>query len=258
MTNQAVFYEKETPVAVITINRPEARNALNDQVREELFKALEAANADKEIKGVMITGGNEIFSGGADIQAMAGQSAVAMFYRQGLHRVVHLIETMPKPVMAVISGYALGGGCELALACDVRIASETAMMGQPEIRLGIIPGGGGTQRLARLVGTGRAKDLIFSGKIIDAQEAHRIGLVEDVVPVEQLFETAREKMHSYIRHGSVATAAAKLSINTGMDIDQQSGDVLEKLCFALLFATEDQKEGMQAFLEKRKPEFKGI
>lgn len=188
---------------------------------------------------------------------MSQASAVEIFYRQGMQRIVNLIESMPKPVMAVISGYALGGGCELALGCDMRIASETAILGQPEIRIGIIPGGGGTQRLARLVGLGRAKDLISSGRMIDAAEAYRIGLVEAVVPADKLFEEAEKRMVTYIRHGAVAVGAAKLAINTGIDVDKNSGDMLESLCFALLFATEDQKEGMQAFLEKRKPEFKG-
>lgn len=252
-----VLYQKEGAIATITINRPDARNALNDQVRTELYKALQAANSDSEARGVIITGGKEVFSAGADIQDISRASAIEMFYRQGLQRIVHLIETIPKPVVAAISGYALGGGCELALGCDVRIAAETAVLGQPEIRIGIIPGGGGTQRLARLVGAGRAKDLIFSGRMIDAEEAYRIGLVEAVVPLEKLFEEAEKRMHGYIRHGAVAVGAAKLAVNTGLDVDKYSGDMLENLCFSLLFATEDQKEGMQAFLEKRKPEFKG-
>lgn len=256
-----VIYEKEGPIATITINRPEARNALNDQVRSELYEALTKANSDPEVRGVILTGGKEVFSAGADIPAMAKSSAVEMFSRRatlrGTQQVIQLMETMPKPVMAVISGYALGGGCELALGCDVRIASDTAVLGQPEIRIGIIPGGGGTQRLARLVGLGRAKDIIFSGRMVEAAEALRIGLVEEVVPANQLFETARKKMGSYVRHGAMALAAAKLAINTGNNVDINSGDSLENFCFSLLFATEDQKEGMAAFLEKRKPEFKG-
>lgn len=253
----SVKFELHDSIALITINRPEAKNALNDQVRESLYEALSRAAGDAAVRGVMITGGKEVFSAGADIQALAGATAVQVLYRRGLQRLVRLIEEMAKPVMAVIGGYALGGGCELALACDIRIAAENAVFGQPEIRLGIIPGGGGTQRLARLVGMGRAKDLIFSGRLIDAAEALRIGLVEAVVPLEELFSAAEEKMRSYIRHGAVAIGAAKLAINTGMNVDRQSGDVLENLCFSLLFATADQKEGMHAFLEKRKPVFKG-
>lgn len=164
---------------------------------------------------------------------------------------------MPKPIIAAISGFALGGGCELALGCDIRIAADTAQLGQPEIRLGIIPGGGGTQRLTRLVGTAKAKDLIFSGKIIDAQEALRIGLVDEVVPADQLAEAAMKKMKGYLRNGAVALAAAKLSINAGVNVDLHTGDLLEKLNFSLLFASEDQKEGMKAFIEKRKADFKG-
>ncbi len=252
-----VLYRKDGPVVTITINRPEAKNALNEQVRAALYEALCRARDDAAVRGVIITGGTEVFSAGADIGAMAGASAVQMLYRQGLQRIVHLIESMPKPVIAAISGYALGGGCELALGCDVRIASDTAVLGQPEIRIGIIPGGGGTQRLARLVGAGRAKDLIFSGRMIDAAEAYRIGLVEAVVPMEQLFTEAEKRMHSYIRHGAVALGVAKMAVNTGLDLGKQAGDLLEYLCFALLFATEDQKEGMRAFLEKRKPDFRG-
>ena len=228
-----VLFELRDSIAVITINRPEAKNALNEQVRNSLYEALSRAAGDAAVRGVMITG-EEVFSAGADIQAMAGATAVQVFYRRGLQRLVRLIEEMPKPVMAVISGYALGGGCELALACDIRIAAENAVLGQPEIRLGIIPGGGGTQRLARLVGAGRAKDLIFSGRLIEAAEALSIGLVEAVVPVAELFATAEKKMRSYIRHGAVALGAAKLAVNTGMNVDRQSGDVLENLCFSLL------------------------
>jgi len=252
-----VLYHKEGPVGVITINRPEVKNALNEQVRAELFEALQSANSDQAVRGVILTGGTEFFSAGADIQAMANASAVDVFYRQGLLQVISLMEKMPKPVIAAISGYALGGGCELALGCDLRVATETAVLGQPEIRIGIIPGGGGTVRLARLVGAGRAKDIIFSGRMVDATEAYSIGLVEMLVPVEKLMEESQKKMHSYIRHGGVALGAAKLAVNTGLDMDKYSADLLENSYFALLFATEDQKEGMRAFLEKRKPEFRG-
>jgi len=257
MEFQCIRYTKENGVGIIKIHRPEARNALNNQVREEIYEVLVEAETDSDVGGLIITGGTEYFSGGADIKAMAEQDAISMFYRKGLQRVVEAIEKIPKPVIAAISGFALGGGCELALGCDIRIASETAQLGQPEIRLGIIPGGGGTQRLTRLVGISRAKDLIFSGKIIDAQEAYRIGLVDEVVPGDQLAEAAMKRMKSYLKHGAVAIAAAKLSINAGSDMNLCSGDLFEKLCFSILFASEDQKEGMKAFMEKRKPEFKG-
>ncbi|MBS4023971.1 MAG: enoyl-CoA hydratase/isomerase family protein [Dethiobacter sp.] len=258
MNYECIRYEKEGSIATVTIHRPEARNALNSQVRAELFDALSDAASDRDIRGVILTGGQEVFSGGADIKAMAESSPVDMlFQKETTRRVVNLIETMPKPVIASISGFALGGGCELALACDVRVASETAQMGLPEIRLGIIPGGGGTQRLSRLIGMSRAKDMIFSGKIINAEEAYRIGLVDEVVPVDQLDGAAQKKMQGYLRHGAVALAAAKTAITTGANVDLYSGDSVEKLCFSLLFSTEDQKEGMQAFIDKRKAEFKG-
>ncbi len=256
MADSVVLYQKDGAIATLTLNRPEARNALNEQVRTELYEALEKANVDEEVRGIIITGGKEVFSGGADIQAMSQASAVEIFYRQGLQKVVNRIETMPKPVIASIAGYALGGGCELALACDVRIAADNAVLGQPEIRLGIIPGGGGTQRLARQVGAGHAKDIIFSGRMVNADEAQQIGLVEYTVPADNLEEETVNRMNKYIRHGGVAVGASKIAINTGSNVDLQSGDTLENLCFSLLFATEDQKEGMKAFLEKRKPEFK--
>lgn len=251
-------YEKEDAICVITLHRPDARNALNEQVRAELYQALEEANKDSEVKGVILTGGPEVFCGGADIKSMAPATPTEMFFQlQTTRRIVEYMESMPKPVIAAISGYALGGGCEITLGCDLRVASETAVLGQPEIRLGIIPGGGGTQRLSRLVGLSRAKDLIFSGKILNAQEALEIGLVDEVVPVDDLLETAKKKMKSYIRHGAVALATAKAALNLGMNMDLQSGDILEKMCFTMLFSTEDQKEGMQAFMEKRKASFKG-
>ncbi len=257
MKNGVVLYQKEDAVAALTLNRPEARNALNEQVRSELYEALEEAEQDEAVRGVIITGGLEVFSGGADIRGMVDASAVDVFYRKGLTRVVRLIEAIPKPIIAAVSGYALGGGCELALACDLRIATESVVLGQPEIRLGIIPGGGGTQRLARLVGLSRAKDIIFSGRFVEAQEAYQIGLVDEVVPVSKLMETCQNKMNSYIRHGAVALGAAKLAINTGINTDIDSADKMEQLSFALLFSTEDQNEGMKAFLDKRKAEFKG-
>lgn len=257
MGSKLIKYEVEDLIATITINRPEARNALNDQVRVELYQSLEDANKDPEVHGIIITGGENYFSAGADIQVMSEKTAVEMLYREGLHKVVHYIESIPKPVMAVISGFALGGGCELALACDVRIATNTAVFGQPEVRVGIFPGGGGTQRLSRLVGYSHAKDIIFSGRTVDAEEAYRIGLVSEVVPVNKMTEASRERMKTYIRNGAVTIAAAKIAINTGANIDTRSGDILEKFAFSLMFSTEDQKEGMRAFLEKRKAEFKG-
>lgn len=257
MEGRLIKYELEESIATITINRPEARNALNDQIRAELYQSLEDANNNPEVRGIIITGGENHFSAGADIQVMSQKTAVEMLYREGLHKVVHYIESIPKPVMAVISGFALGGGCELALACDVRVATETAVFGQPEVRVGIFPGGGGTQRLSRIVGHSQAKDIIFSGRTVDAIEAFRIGLVSAVVPVDKMVEESRKRMKTYIRNGAVTIAAAKLAINAGANIDTRSGDLLEKFAFSLMFSTEDQKEGMRAFLEKRKAEFKG-
>lgn len=257
MDYQYLIVNVEDGLGIVTLNRPQVLNALSPDVCKELLAAFSALENNPEVRVVIVTGGTQVFAAGADISAMVNASVVEILNRGGMRVVVDFIESMNKPVIAAVSGYALGGGCELALACDVRIATESATFGLPEIKLGIIPGAGGTQRLARLVGLGRAKDLIFSGDFIDAREAYRIGLVNRVVPVEQLLDAAKERAQKYMRHGAVALAAAKMAITKGANVDLDTGQAIESLYFSTLFATEDQKEGMRAFLEKRRPNFQG-
>lgn len=246
-------------VAVVTINRPTALNALNAAVLHELSAAIEALKEDASVACVILTGsGNKAFVAGADIAAMQPLDAVtaAGFARLG-HAVLSAIETCPKPVIAAVNGFALGGGCELAMACDIRLASDTARFGQPEVNLGVIPGFGGTLRLTRLVGKGRAKELIFTGDMIDAHEAYRIGLANKVVSAEELLPTARKMALKIASKGPIAVRFAKESIDAGLEMDIDRAARFEADLFGLCFATADQKEGMLAFLEKRPAQFKG-
>lgn len=245
-------------IATITMNRPDVLNALNNQVFNELALAAEELTRDNSVKVVIITGGDKVFAAGADIDQLAAANPVdAATGDKPSYRAFHLIENMPKPVIAAVAGYALGGGCELALVADVRIAAENAQFGLPEIKLGIIPGAGGTQRLPRLIGAGRAKELIFGGEFINSAEAWRIGLVNKVVPTDQLQTEARKLAKRFSNRGSIALRMAKSAINEGLRMDLEAGLQYERQCFSLLFATQDQKEGMTAFKEKRKPQFQG-
>lgn len=258
MVYETLMVEIQEGIATLTLNRPQVLNALNDQVFNELAEAASKLAADPSVRVVIITGGEKVFAAGADISQMATATAVdVMTSDKPSHRAFHLIETMPKPVIAAIAGYALGGGCELTLVADVRIAADTALFGLPEIKLGILPGAGGTQRLPRLIGEGRAKELIFGGDFIKADEALRIGLVNKVVPAEQLFEQAREMAKRFADRGAVALRLAKSAVHEGLRMDLEAGLEYEHKCFSLLFATEDQKEGMRAFLEKRPAKFQG-
>jgi enoyl-CoA hydratase len=246
-------------VAVVTINRPAALNALNKDVLEELAAAFTELESNENVACVILTGsGSKAFVAGADIAAMQALDAVSAehFARLG-HSVFNAIENFPKPVIAAVNGFALGGGCELAMACDIRIAAENARFGQPEVNLGVIPGFGGTLRLARLVGKGRAKELIFTGDMVDAQEAHRIGLANKVVAAEELLAKARSMATKIASKGPVAVRFAKESIDSGLEMDLDRGGRFEASLFGLCFATTDQKEGMQAFLEKRPAKFTG-
>lgn len=255
---ETILVEVEDGIGIITLNRPEVLNALNSQVFKELGEAVATLNENPEVRVLIITGGEKIFAAGADIKQMANSTAVDIATRgRPSMKTFNTIENLPKPVIAAIGGYALGGGCELALTADVRIAAENAQIGLPEIKLGILPGGGGTQRLPRLVGAGKAKELIFSGDFISAQEALEIGLVNKVVPTEELMNEAKKMAKKFASKGAVALALAKSCINEGLKMDLESGLQYEHKCFSILFATEDQKEGMQAFIEKRKPNFQG-
>jgi enoyl-CoA hydratase len=245
-------------VGVLTINRSESLNALNDEVLDELQKALEALEGEAAVKVVVITGaGGKAFVSGGDIKEMLAldPAGAEMFSRKG-QALVLSIERMTKPVIAAVNGYALGGGLELALACDFIYASENARFGLPEVTLGVIPGFGGTQNLARLVGPNKAKELIFSGRILTAQEALQWGIVNRLFPEGELPLRLREVARQIAGNGGRAVAAAKRAIVKGLDTTKQEGFHLEQDLFGALFATQDQKEGMLAFTQKRKPAFK--
>ncbi len=250
-------YEVKDQIAYVTINRPEAMNSLNNEVLDELFTAFYQVSKDDDVRAVILTGEGKAFVAGADIAAMHEMSALEgrEMMKRG-HNVMNFIESIEKPVIAAVNGFALGGGCELAMACDIRVASTRAKFGQPEVGLGIIPGFGGTQRLPRLVGKGMAKYLILTAEIIKADEAGRIGLAEKVVEPEELIETAEKIAKTIMAKAPLATGAAKIAINLGSDLDMKSASQLEIEAFTGPFASEDKAEGMGAFLEKRTPEFK--
>ncbi len=259
MKYKFLLYSKEEGIGIVTINRPESLNALNGEVFTELYKLFQEIEDDQDVRVVILTGsGEKAFIAGADIAEMQAQSSVEIrsFIDKG-RRASDRIYTLSKPVIAAINGFALGGGCELAMCCDLRVVSEKARFGQPEINLGIIPGGGGTQRLSRLIGMTRAKELIYTGNAIDANTAFTMGLVNKVVPPESLMAEAKELARKLLSKSSIALALAKKAITSGANMNLPSGLDLEAECFTLSFATEDQKEGMSAFLQKRKPEFKG-
>ena len=244
-------------IGTIRLDRPPV-NALNTQLQEEIRQAATAAAEDPQIRAVVVYGGERAFAAGADIAEFT-----TMTYQQMVARAARLsgafdaVARIGKPVVAAVTGYALGGGCELALACDWRVVAEDARLGQPEIRLGLIPGAGGTQRLARLIGPARAKDLIFSGRMVDAAEALSIGLADRVVPAAEVYETAVALLRPYTSGPALALRAAKLAVDGGLDRDLPAGLAWESQLFAGLFATADRVEGTTAFLDKRAPRFTG-
>lgn len=251
--------EKAEGIATITINRPDALNALNEETVRELLAHFEDAENDKTIRAVIVTGaGDRAFSAGADLKMMKGAGAIrgTELSRIGQH-LGDYIEAMAKPVIAAINGYALGGGIELAMACDIRIASENAQIGQPEINVGLIPGWGGTQRLPRYVGKGIAKEMIFTGKRIDAKTAERMGLINTVVPPDQLRAKAKELATELIGKPPIAIKLSKALINNATETHPYVGLWQEAEAFGLVASTEDFDEGVTAFLEKRKPQYKG-
>jgi enoyl-CoA hydratase/carnithine racemase len=243
-----VTLETTDGIGTIRLNRPKV-NALNDQVTEELAAAARSAAAD-EVRAVVIYGGERVFAGGADIKVMAEAGYAEMTARAArLHEAMNLLAGLGKPVVAAITGYALGGGLEVALAADFRVAGESARLGQPEILLGVIPGAGGTQRLPRLIGPARAKDLVFSGRMVGAAEALEIGLVDQVVPDAEVYSAAVDMVKRYAAGPALALCAAKQAIDAGLGVDLATGLELERVQFAALFGTEDQRAGMRSFLE---------
>jgi len=254
-----VLYEKRSGFAYVTLNRPKVLNALNTPTWKDLRTAFEDAREDAVVRGVILTGaGDKAFIAGADISELAHASAIdAERSSRAGQEVLDLIETLGKPVVAAVNGFALGGGCETAMACTIRIAVEHAKFGQPEVKLGLLPGGGGTQRLPRLVGKGRALQLILSGATISAQEAWRIGLVNEVVPAADLVPRAEAILKEIAANAPIAIRHSLDAVNKGVDTSQSEGFALEASYFGLCAGTEDKKEGTTAFLEKRAPQFHG-
>ncbi len=245
-------------IARITINRPDKLNALNIKTRQELAEALDELRVDDEIRVVVITGaGEKAFVAGADINEFAGRTAVQQRTVMKARSIFTAAEDFPKPLIAMINGFCLGGGCELALSCDIRIAGERARFGQPEINLGIIPGGGGTQRLTHLIGEGKAMQMILTGEMIDAQEAWRLGLVNEVHPVDQLEEKTMEMASKIAEKSPIALSMAKTAVKNAARMNLREGLDSEIDLFALCFSSEDKEEGVRAFIEKRKADFKG-
>jgi enoyl-CoA hydratase/carnithine racemase len=254
-----VLYETNGAIAYVTVNRPKVLNALNMPTWVDLRRAFERARDDAGVRGIILSGaGDKAFIAGADISELAQVSAVEAEQSSRFgQEVLDLIENLGKPVIAAVNGFALGGGCETAMACTMRIAVEGAKFGQPEVALGLLPGGGGTQRLPRLVGKGRALQLILSGEMISAQEAYRIGLVNEIVPVADLIARAETILRKIAANAPIAVKFALEATNKGMEASQSEGLLLEAAYFGLCAATEDKAEGASAFLEKRAPQFHG-
>jgi enoyl-CoA hydratase len=255
MAYQTINYAKGEGIGVLTLNRPRELNALSPQLCREAREALEQAAGDTEVRVVIITGGEKVFCAGADIKALQsegiiGAAVVVMDF-------INWLEGYEKPVIAAVSGYALGGGCELAMVCDLRIASATAKFGVPEIKIGLFAGAGGTQRLPRLIGITKAKELNFLGDPIDAEEAYRLGLVNKVVPVESLMDETRNVARAIAERAPLSLRVIKKNINVGMQMDISSAMEFDRRGLYILSASEDAKEGISAFLEKRKPVFSG-
>jgi enoyl-CoA hydratase len=253
MTYKNILLETDGKIGIVKINRPELLNAVNIETILELEQAMHGFNDNKDIYVIIITGEGKSFVSGSDIARLAEMDSVkAREYSFTGQRVLSFIENMEKPVIAAVNGYALGSGCELTMACDIRVASEKAKFGQPEVKLGLIPGHAGTQRLARLVGVGKAKELIFTGDLIDSLEALRIGLVNKVVPPDKLIEETKNIANKIIEVGPTAVHFAKTVINRGIDTNMSTAQSYEMEAFSILFSTAEAKEGMKAFLEKRK------
>ncbi len=255
MSYQHILSRSEGRTGIITLNRPQQLNALNDQLMDEMGAALSAFAADPAIACIIITGNEKAFAAGADIGAMASYSFADAYKQDYITRNWERIRSVRKPVIAAVSGYALGGGCELAMSCDIIIAAENARFGQPEIKLGVMPGAGGTQRLPRAIGKAKAMDMILTGRMMDAQEAERAGLVSRVVPLDKLMPEALAVAATIGEFSQVAVMAAKESVNRAFEGTLADGIMFERRLFHALFATADQKEGVDAFVNKRKAKF---
>jgi enoyl-CoA hydratase len=258
MAYELLTFDVADRIATVTVNRPDKLNALNDALMAELGRAIDEAVGREDVGGVLLTGAGRAFVAGADIAELAGQNAVEGKARaERGQRTFRRFETSPKPTIAAVNGFALGGGCELAMACHIRLASDAAKFGQPEVKLGIVPGYGGSQRLPRLVGKGRALQLLLTGEMIDAAEALRIGLVNRVVPAVELLPSARTMLATILAQGPRAVAQCIEAVDRGLDMGLDDAIALEASYFGLLSATTDKAEGMRAFLEKRAPTFTG-
>ncbi len=254
MAYENIIFEKEENIATITFNRPEAMNALNNQTRAEFRAAIDDVASDDEVKVLILTGSGKAFVAGSDIKEF---NATTPFAAHNIRRLGEMVEQLEKPVIAAVNGFCLGGGNEIAMGCDIIIASEKAKFGQTEINIGIIPGGGGTQRLPRLIGACRAKELIYTGDIIRAEEADRLGLVNRVVPMDELMPVAKELAKKIATKSAAALKLAKTAINRGMQTNLESGLKYEYELYSLSLSLEDKLEGVNAFLEKRAPKFVG-
>jgi enoyl-CoA hydratase len=257
VNQETIHFSRDGAVGLITLNRPEALNALNDKMVKELISALADFEKDESIRCVVLAGSEKAFSAGADIKEMSDMTAIEMAMTGHFFPLWDKLGRYPKPIVAALSGFVLGGGLELAMSCDVLVASETTQLGQPEIDIGVIPGGAGTQRLTRAVGKYKAMEMILTGKRIGAEEAKMLGLVSRVVPKEAYLTEAKKVASEIASKSPVAIRMAKMAVNKSFEMGLSQGIDFERELFYLLFASEDKKEGMRAFMEKRKPEFKG-
>jgi enoyl-CoA hydratase len=257
MDYETILVSKEGPLGIITLNRPDALNALNTKMVHELMGSLDAFEADEEVRCLVMTGSERAFSAGADIKEMSEISAVKMAMTGHFFPLWDKVGKFPKPIVAALSGFVLGGGLELAMSCDVLVASETTQLGQPEIDIGVMPGGGGTQRLTRAVGKYKAMEMVLAGRRIGAEEAKLLGLVSRVVPKEVYLSESKKVALEIASKSPVAVRMAKMAVNKAFEMGLSEGIDFERELFYLLFASEDKAEGMRAFMEKRKPEFKG-
>ena len=256
MTFETILLDKQEGVGLVTLNRPDALNALNSKLLEELGQALLSLEGDDEIGAIVVTGSEKAFAAGADIKEMSQLSFADVLKEDKFATINNVFARVRKPVIAAVSGYALGGGCEIAMACDFVIAAESAKFGQPEIKLGVIPGIGGSQRLTRLVGKSKAMDMMLTGRMMDAEEAERAGIVSRILPTEDLLDGVMEIAGTIADLSAPSVALAKEATDRALETTLAEGLLFERRAFHSLFATDDQKEGMNAFIEKRQPQFK--